>query len=84
MAEVALQDQLSKIKQRQYLILILLIIPYLLGITELLGYAVAGVLYTIVGIIVFVVVAVHRRCTRNTTGQDSSSSNAFAIDIQVQ
>lgn len=69
MDEVTLQDQLYKIKQRQYLILTLLVIPYLLGIAELIGYAVAGVLYTVVGVIVFVVVTVHRRRTRNTTGQ---------------
>lgn len=69
MDEVTLQDQLYKIKQRQYLILTLLVIPYLLGIAELIGYAVAGVLYTVVGGIAFVVVTVHRRRTRNTTGQ---------------
>lgn len=68
MDEPGLQDQLNKIKQRQYLILILLIIPYLLGIAELIGHAVAGVLYTVVGVLVFVAVAIRRRRIQKTTG----------------
>lgn len=63
-----LQEQLHKIKQRQYLLLVLLVIPYLIGIAELVGYAVAGVLFAIIGVIVFGVVAAHRRRTCTVIG----------------
>ena len=45
MDDSALQDRLTRIEQRQYLILVLLVVPYLLGIAQLLGFYVAGVLY---------------------------------------
>lgn len=69
MDESALQDQLERIEQRQYLTLALLIIPYLLGIAELIGYWTAGVLGTAFGLVVLAMAVFHRRRSRGAAGQ---------------
>jgi len=69
MDESAIQARLDRIERRQRLVLVLLVVPYLLGIAELVGVWVAGVLYTAVGLLVLATVVVRRRRRRNTTGQ---------------
>ena len=69
MDEPTLQERLRQIKHRQYLILILLIIPYLFVIADYIGYAVAGVLYTLLGIIGFGIIVVYQRRNRTAAGQ---------------
>ena len=64
-----LQNRLHRIEQRQHLILVLLVIPYLLGIAKLIGFWTAGALYTVLGLVVFVLIARSRRRSRNTVGQ---------------
>lgn len=69
MDEAALQDRLRRIEHRQYLMLVLLVIPYLLGIAELIGVWIAGVLYAALGLVVFATVVVSRRRNRATAGE---------------
>ena len=69
MDESALQARLDRIERRQRLVLVLLVVPYLVGIAELVGVWIAGVLYTAVGLLVLVTVVGRRRRRRNTTGQ---------------
>jgi membrane protein required for beta-lactamase induction len=69
MDESNFQNQLYRIRQRQYLILVLLIIPYLLGIAELIGVWIASVLYTVFGLVVFATVVFYRRRSRNAAGR---------------
>jgi len=69
MDESAIQARLDRIERRQRLVLVLLVVPYLLGIAELVGVWIAGVLYTAVGLLVLATVVVRRRRRRNTTGQ---------------
>ncbi|MFW5896367.1 MAG: hypothetical protein ACOCUA_03185 [archaeon] len=69
MDEPALHEQLRQIKHRQYLIVILLVIPYLVIIAEYIGYAIAGVLYTLIGVIGFSILTVYRRGTRTAVRQ---------------
>jgi Flp pilus assembly protein TadB len=69
MDESAIQARLDRIERRQRLVLVLLVVPYLLGIAELVGVWVAGVLYLVVGLVVLAVVVVRRRRERNTARQ---------------
>ena len=66
MDESALQDRLDRIERRQYLVLGLLVVPYLVVVAERIGYAVAGVLYTVLALIALVVVTISRRRNRET------------------
>ena len=61
MDESTLQDRLRRIERRQYLMLVLLIVPYLFGIAEFVGYWIAGVAGVVVGIVVLALLAVDRR-----------------------
>jgi hypothetical protein len=68
MDDALLEDRLTRIERRQDLILLLLFVPYLVGLGELIGYAISGVL--VVGLAVVVVgVVVSRRRSRRTTEQ---------------
>ena len=64
MDESALQNRLSRIERRQRLTLVLLVVPYLIGIAYLIGVWVAGALYTVVGLLLFAAVVVSRRRDR--------------------
>jgi predicted PurR-regulated permease PerM len=64
MDESALQDRLHRIEQRQYLMLVLLILPYLVLVAEFVGYWIAGVAGVVVGIVVLALLAVTRRGDR--------------------
>lgn len=61
MEESELEDRLDRIARRQRLALVLLVVPYLLGIAELTGYWTAGVLYTALGLVVGGAAFYHRR-----------------------
>jgi len=69
MDESLLETRLSRIEQRQYLIILLLVIPYFIGLAELIGYPTTGVLATALAVVVFVVIAVSRRRNRSATEQ---------------
>mgnify|MGYP006277340771 FL=1 len=69
MDEALLQARLSRIEQRQYFILFLLVIPYFIGLAELIGYATTGVLTTALAVVIFVAVTVSRRRKRNAAEQ---------------
>lgn len=71
MDESALQDRLDRIRQRQYLILILLIVPSLFRIAEQIGVWVAGALFIASSFILLVIVVFYRRRNRNTVGQSA-------------
>ena len=66
MDESALQDRLHRIEQRQYLMLVLLIVPYLFLIADFVGYWIAGVAGVGVGVVVLALLAVDRRRDRST------------------
>jgi hypothetical protein len=51
MDDAALQERLRRIERRQYLLVVLLGIPYLYAIADHVGFAVAGVLYAAIGIV---------------------------------
>lgn len=51
MDDSALHGRLTRIEHRQRLVLVLLVVPYLLGIAEVVGYYVAGTLYTVLGVL---------------------------------
>ena len=68
MDDSALQGRLHRIERQQRLILVLLVVPYLLGVAELVGYWTAGALYAAVGIVAAAVV-VFRRRSGSATGQ---------------
>ena len=61
MSESALQDQLNRIERRQYLILTLLVVPYLLGSGELIGLWVAMFLGTVFGFVGLLLLVFSRR-----------------------
>ena len=67
MDESALQDRLDRIERRQNLVLVLLVVPYLVVVADRIGYAVAGVLYTLLALITLAVVTASRRRNRETT-----------------
>lgn len=69
MDDAALQEQLRRIKHRQYLILLLLGVPYLYLVAEYMGFALAGVVYAVIGILSFGAFVVYRRRNRNVVGQ---------------
>lgn len=69
MDESALQDRLDRIEQRQYLVLVLLVVPYLVGVAELVGYWVAGALYAASGLLLFALFVRSRRRGRSAAGQ---------------
>ena len=69
MDESVLQERLYRIEQRQYLILILLVIPYLIALTEVVGFWIAIVLGTAFGLVAFAVVVIHRRRSRGAAGR---------------
>ncbi|WP_327051019.1 hypothetical protein [Halomicrococcus gelatinilyticus] len=69
MDESALRGRLDRIERRQRLVPVLLVVPYLVGIAELIGVWVAGVLYVAASLVVLVIVVVRRRRERNTAGQ---------------
>lgn len=58
MDDTALQERLRAIERRQYLVIALLVVPYLVGAAELFGYwstTVIGVALVIVGLALLVV-----------------------------
>lgn len=65
MDEAALQDRLHRIERQQYLILVLLIVPYLFLVAEFVGYWIAGVTVSGVGVVVFALIAFSRREARS-------------------
>lgn len=69
MEDSALQARLYRIELRQYLILALLLGGYLVGIADVVGLWMAGVLGTGFGVAVFGVILVSRRRNRTTTAQ---------------
>ncbi|GAA5048973.1 hypothetical protein ACFFQF_25470 [Haladaptatus pallidirubidus] len=69
MDESHLQNQLSRIRFRQYLILTLLIIPDLYIIAEVIGFWSAGVLGTMFALGVFAMVVVNHRSSRTAAGR---------------
>lgn len=69
MDESLLQNRLSQIEQRQYLIILLLIVPYFIGLAKLIGYVVTGLLVASFGFLAFVFVAISRRSKRNQVEQ---------------
>lgn len=69
MDDAALQEQFRRIKHRQYLILGLLVIAYLYGIADYIGFTIAGVLYAIVGVLGFGVIVAYRRQSRDPLKQ---------------
>ncbi|HKL30768.1 MAG TPA: hypothetical protein VJ898_16070 [Natrialbaceae archaeon] len=66
MDESALQDRLHRIEQRQYLMLVLLVVPYFFLIADFVGYWIAGVAGVGIGVVALALVAVDRRRNRNT------------------
>jgi membrane-bound ClpP family serine protease len=66
MDESTLQDRLDRIEQRQYLMLVLLVVPYLFLLAEFVGYWIAGVVGVGIVVVVLALVAVDRRRDRNT------------------
>lgn len=69
MDESGLQDRLDRIRRRQYLILVLLVVPYPVFAAEFLGFWKAGVLSTVVGLVVLATVVFYRRRNRDAAGQ---------------
>jgi hypothetical protein len=69
MDESALQDRLDRLERRLTIVLALLVVPYLVAVGELLGYWTAGVLFTGLGVVAMVIVAIQRRRVRNATEQ---------------
>jgi MYXO-CTERM domain-containing protein len=69
MDESDLRDRLERIERRQHLVLVVLVVPYLVGIAYVIGFPTAGVLYAAFGLVAFVLVAVRRRRSRNAAGQ---------------
>jgi len=65
MDESALRDRFDRIRRRQRLILVLLVVPHLLGAAELLGYWRAGALGAVVGLVAFAAFVRARRRRRN-------------------
>ncbi|GKZ12322.1 hypothetical protein [Haladaptatus sp. T7] len=63
MDDVELQKRLRRIEYRQYLILALLVVPYL---AELVGVWVAGLFAIVVGFAAFTMVVIYRRNDRST------------------
>ena len=64
MDESDLRDELQKIKRRQHLVLVLLVIPYFVVFADLLGYW-AYVVYGVFGIVAFAIIALYRRRDRD-------------------
>lgn len=69
MDDAALQKQVRRIKHRQYLILLLLVIPYLYIVAEYIGFALAGVVYAVVGVFIIGVIVAYRRRNRTLVSQ---------------
>jgi len=69
MDDPALQQRLRRIEQRQYLLIALLVVPYLYWLGDLVGFYVAAVLGVALGLFGFVAIAINRRRNRNTAGQ---------------
>jgi membrane protein YdbS with pleckstrin-like domain len=69
MDESALQARLDRIERRQYLILALLVVPYLYWFGTVVGFWVAGAVYIAVALVAVVAVFVSRRRRRNAAGQ---------------
>ncbi|QLG61314.1 hypothetical protein [Halorarum salinum] len=63
MGESALQDRLARIERRQRILLVLLVVPYFVGLGEVLDYWVAGVLGAACALVVLVVGVRRRRRT---------------------
>jgi hypothetical protein len=61
MDESTLQGRLRRIERLQYLVLVLLLVPYLVGVGELLGYWIAGSLAVAVSLVVLTVRISRRR-----------------------
>lgn len=66
MDESALQERLRRIEQRQTLVLVLLIVPYLFVIGEFVGYWALSVGVFVIGVVVLALVAFTRRQGRKT------------------
>ena len=60
---------MRQIKQLQYLILVLLGVPYLYFIADYIGFTLAGVPYAVIGVLIFGVITVYRRGHRDTVRQ---------------
>lgn len=69
MDESSLRDRLDRIERRQRLVVALLVVPYLVGIAELVGYWTAGVVYAALGVVGFALLAVSRRRDQNTSSR---------------
>ncbi|MFB6096389.1 MAG: hypothetical protein ABEJ74_03260 [Haloferacaceae archaeon] len=67
MDESALQDRLDRIEQRQYLVVALLVVPYLVAIAKVLGVWIPGMLYALLALVGFAALVVHRRRTPHST-----------------
>lgn len=65
MDESALQDRLHRIEQRQYLMLVLLVVPYLFLLAEFVGYWIAGITGAGIALATFALIAVTRRRDRS-------------------
>lgn len=69
MDDSALQHRLSSIERRLNLALVLLVIPYVLGVAELLGYWKVGVFATAIGVVALVLSIAYRRRNHRSPAQ---------------
>jgi ABC-type multidrug transport system permease subunit len=64
MDESALQTRLDRIERRQRFVLALLVVPYVVGLGELVGYYVAAVAAAVVGVVALALFVASRRGRR--------------------
>ncbi|MEA5387522.1 hypothetical protein VB779_11040 [Haloarculaceae archaeon H-GB11] len=66
MDDAALQVRLARIERQQQVVILLLVIPYVLGVAKLLGFWPVGVALSALAILAFGAVAVSRRRRRDS------------------
>ena len=69
MDDATLQNRLRRIEQRQYLVIVLLVVPYLVGVGELVGYWITAVVGASLAVVAFGLVVVSRRRRRDAAGE---------------
>jgi hypothetical protein len=69
MDDATLQNRLRRIEQRQSLVIALLVVPYLVGVGELVGYWITAVVVASLAAVAFGLVVISRRRRRDAAGE---------------
>jgi UPF0716 family protein affecting phage T7 exclusion len=67
MDDALLAERLGRVERRLNLLLVLVAVPYFVGLAELVGYALAGVLTVLVAVLGFLSLTVSRRGDRTAS-----------------